>query len=180
MNNKTIWRIMWWGVATVVLLLVLMCCIMVLYFDIDPLYELDRPREDALEIQSTALGRQYSCLKFVDGLLIHGKDTYTLAKFIIDKDDASWAALSNRIYVAQVLKPEDIFVLKDREFSIQDEHVGMFMESKETIGEEFVNGWITLYMAHGNDGTAYLYIKGVKIPGRPNDRNAHFRKRKAK
>ena len=180
MSNKTIWRILCWGVATAVLLLVLMCCIVVSCFDIDPLYELERPREDAVEIQCSALGRQYSCLKFVDGLLVHGKDMYSLAKFVIDKDDISWELLSNRIYAAQTLNMENTFVLKDREFLIQDEYVEMFMESKETIDEVFVNGWITLYRAYGNDGTAYLYIKGVKIPGRPGDRNVHFKKKKTK
>ncbi len=178
-RKKSFW-ILWLTVTTIALSFLLMCCMWVMCFDVDPFYELDRPCEDAMEIQRQALGKQYSCLKFVDGLLIHGKDTSTVAKYIVDRDEASWTELSNRIYVVTVLNPAHTFVLQDGKFSMSDVGVKMLAENNETVCEEFACGGISLYMSHANDGAFYLYIEGVRIPGRVDDRNTHFKKRAGK
>jgi len=177
MSKIKFFKALWLVVAAVSLLFLLMCCIFVASFDVDPAYELERPYEDALEIQRRAFGREYSCLKFVDGMIWHGKDTSAIAKFIIDKNHVSWEALSNRIYAVQVRNPESTYIMQDKEFSVEDERIGMLSETAETVCEELINGWISLRMSYGADGTSYLYIDGVRITGRPEDRNVHFKKR---
>ena len=180
MSKKKFYCVCCLLVVTVACMFVLTCCFLIMYWDVDPAYELERPSEDALEIQRRAFGREYSCRNFVDGMLWHGKDTSAIAKFIIDKDDVSWEALSNRIYAVQIRNPEGTFILQESGFSELDERIGMLAETTETFSEELINGWISLHMSYGTDGTAYLYVEGVNIPGRPDDRNVHFKKRTRK
>lgn len=175
MYKKKLYRISCFSLLIIVGIFLLINCILVICWDVDPMYELERPTEDAMEIQVRSLGREYSCLKFVDGLLWHGKDTSAIAKFKIDKEDASWEALSNRIYTVQVHKPECTYILQDSKFLVKDERIGVLAKNTENFCEVFANGWISLHVSIDNDKTSYLYIVGVEIPGRPNDRNEHFK-----
>ena len=177
MNKKKLHRILCFSLLIVSGFFSLICCVMIICWDFDPMYELNHPAEDALEIQTRSLGSAYSCLKFVDGLLWHGKDTSAIAKFRIDKSDASWEALSNRIYVAKSHDSECSYVLQDSRFTANDERIGALAKTTEKFCAVLVNGWISLRVSYDIDQTEYLYITGVEIPGRPDDRNIHFKKR---
>ena len=174
-------RILWLSVAAAALLLLLMCFGMLICCDFDPFYELDRPYEDALEIQRSAFGGQYSCLEFVDGLLVHGKDTSTVAKFNVKKEDDTWGGLSNLIYSATahntVINEGSAFILQNNEIVMSDVWLEKLMVNGEKVLEEFVNDRISLYISKDGDGATYLYVKGVHIPARQDDRNVHFKRR---
>lgn len=159
MNRKIQFNVLVMILALTVLSLIFACYVLIRNWKWNPFYKLRATSEIVREIEMSAFGEQFPCLEYVEGLICHGKDTFEVAKFRINKEEVSWASLSNIIYVSKVFQRIDKRILPDEDFTVSPA-IKRVQEKTEVICEEFDRELMSLYLSYNIDGNGYLYVEG--------------------
>ena len=108
MNRKIQFNVLVMILALTVLSLIFACYVLIRNWKWNPFYKLRATSEIVREIEMSAFGEQFPCLEYVEGLICHGKDTFEVTKFRINKEKEYKVIGKGRLRLKEVLQKKAI------------------------------------------------------------------------